>query len=51
MLKEGQDVWIDDIYGTVLSVSEPFKCGNLTYDGVHPTGREVVIFIEEDEDA
>lgn len=51
MFEVGDDVWIGDYYGTVLSVSEPFKCGNLSYEGTHPTGREVVIFIEGDEDA
>lgn len=48
-IREFDDVWIGDYLGTVMQVSDPFKCGNLTTpEGVHPYGREITIFIEED---
>lgn len=49
MIQEGDDVWLDDyVQGTVLSVSAPFKCGNIMYGNQPAYGREYVIFVEED---
>lgn len=49
-IKEGDYVYIEGLYGDVVHVSQPFKYGNITLeDGSHPYGREVTIFIEEDE--
>ena len=46
----GDDVWIEDYLGTVMEVSEVFKSGNiLDSEGNSTYGREIVIFIEEDE--
>lgn len=52
-IREGDDIWLDDdVLGTVLSISEPFKCGNiLKEDGSPVYGREYVVFVEEDDDA
>lgn len=49
-VNEGDDIWIGDYLGTVMHVSERFKSGNISYgDGQPVYGREVLIFIEEDE--
>lgn len=49
-VSEGDDVWIGDYVGTVTHVSQPFKYGNITDLNGNPVcGREVIIFIEEDE--
>lgn len=48
--KEGDYVELEGEYGYVVGISEPMKWGNITLpDGSHPTGREVILFIEEDE--
>lgn len=38
-------------FGYVLSVSQPYKSGNVTYANGEPLlGREYIIFVEEDEE-
>lgn len=49
-VSEGDDIWIGDYLGTVMHVSERFKSGNISYQDGNPVyGREITIFIEEDE--
>ena len=49
-VSEGDDVWIGDYMGLVTHVSERFKSGNISdLEGNAPYGREITIFIEEDE--
>lgn len=49
-VSEGDDVWIGDYLGVVTEVSAPFRSGNYLDEDRKPKyGREIVVFIEEDE--
>lgn len=49
-IKPGDDVWVEDYLCTVMDVSEVFKNGNIRNpDGTTPRGREITLFVEEED--